>query len=40
VAVSALGGDRFLIEAPEREQTVVGFPAARERAQALAGELD
>ncbi len=40
VAVSALGGDRFLIEAPEQAQTIVGFPAARKRAHALARELD
>lgn len=40
VAISALGDDRFRVQAPEREQVVVGFGAAHERAHALASELD
>jgi hypothetical protein len=38
VAVFALGDDRFVIEAPEQMQVVVGFTSARDRARALAGD--
>jgi hypothetical protein len=40
VAVSALGGDRFIIDAPDSQQVLEGFPHARERARSLARELD
>lgn len=37
VALSALGGDRFVIETPEDRQVVAGFTSARETARALGG---
>jgi hypothetical protein len=40
VEVWALGEQRFKVVAPDREQLVVGFEEARERARALADELD
>jgi hypothetical protein len=41
VAVSALGGDRFTVEASGREpEQVAGYDAARGHAHALAGTLD
>jgi hypothetical protein len=36
VEVWALGADRFSVRAPQREQIVVGFDAARQTAHALA----
>jgi hypothetical protein len=40
VAVSALGPDRFRVQAPGHEEEVVGYDRARERAHELALELD
>jgi len=40
VAISALGGDRFQVDAPGHQEIVVGFSAASERADELARELD
>lgn len=39
VSVSALGDDRFQINAPEGQHVLEGFPDARERAHTLAREL-
>ena len=35
-----LGADRFSVRAPEREQVIVGFDAARQTAHALAQQLE
>ena len=40
VEVWALGADRFSVRAPEREQLVVGFGAARQTAHEPARELE
>jgi hypothetical protein len=40
VEVWALGAQRFTVKAPEGEQIVTGFGAARETAIALAQQLD
>ena len=40
VEVWALGAQRFAVKAPEREQLVTGFDAARQTAIALADRLD
>jgi hypothetical protein len=38
VGVTALGQERFRVSAPDHEQEVVGFAAARSMAHELAGE--
>jgi hypothetical protein len=40
VAVRALGQERFCVTAPDHEQEVVGFEAARSMAHELAGRDD
>jgi hypothetical protein len=40
VEVWAHGSDRFTVRAPEREQVIAGFDAARQTAHSLARELE
>jgi hypothetical protein len=40
IEVWAVGADRFTVKAPEREQLVVGFDAARQTARELARALE